>query len=85
MNLCGKSRKVENPYCTITNGGWTWRILKHYQTAVKERANPYARVLVAVKSPYTFGEWEMGDAYARDIAGDVIQEDEVHKAWRDQP
>jgi len=66
-NLHGKSRTVENPYHIIVADGWEWRILKRYQSPDAERANPYARWFVAVKSPLTHGSWEYGDTYIREI------------------
>jgi hypothetical protein len=66
-NLHGKSRTVENPYHIIVADGWEWRILKRYQSPDAERANPYARWFVAVKSPLTYGSWEYGDTYIREI------------------
>jgi hypothetical protein len=69
-NPKGKTRKVDDPYETYYGAGdWEWRVLKHYQTADKERQNPYARVFCAVKSPFTFGSWEYGDTYCKDIPG----------------
>ena len=66
-NLHGKSRTVENPYHIIVADGWEWRVLKRYQSPDAERANPYARWFVAVKSPLTYGSWEYGDTYIREI------------------
>lgn len=61
-------RKVNEPYEVWRNGqGWEWRVLKKYQTPEKEAENPYARWMVAVKSPHTFGGYDMGDTYIRDI------------------
>ncbi len=68
-NLCGKMRKVNEPYEVWRNSqGWEWRVLKKYQTPEKEALNPYARWMCAVKSPYTGGSYDMGDTYIRDIA-----------------
>ena len=66
-NLHGKTRPVESPYLIIVQGDWEWRVLKRYQSQDAERANPYARWFVAVKSPLTYGSWEMGDTYVREI------------------
>ncbi len=66
-NLHGKSRSVENPYHIIVQGDWEWRVLKRYQSPDAERANPYARWFVAVKSPLTYGSLEYGDTYIREI------------------
>jgi hypothetical protein len=66
-NLCGKTRPVEKPYEIWSNGSWEWRVLKKYQAPDKEAANPYARWFCAVKSPYTFGSFDLGDTYALDV------------------
>ena len=69
-NLKGKTVSVEHPY-EIYKGsdGWEWRVLKHYSSEEKERTNDYARVYCAVKSPFTFGSFEFGDTYIKDIRG----------------
>lgn len=66
-NLCAKTRPVEKPYEIWVAPGWEWRVLKKYQSPEKELSNPFARWLVAVKSPYTFGGWEFGDDYVVSI------------------
>lgn len=67
-NAMGKTRKVDNPYMIYqAEGGWEWRVLKAYQTPEKELSNPYARWFCAVKSPFTYGSWEYGDTYCKDI------------------
>jgi len=66
-NLHGKARTVDNPYHIIVQGDWEWRVLKRYQSPDAERANPYARWFVAVKSPLTYGSWEYGDTYISEI------------------
>jgi hypothetical protein len=69
-NLCGKTRKIEHPYEVWTSpvfGGCEYRILKKYQSPEAEAKNPYARWMVAAKSPATFGGWDMGDTYIKDI------------------
>lgn len=58
-----KTRPQDDPYeiwiADSPNGPWEWRVLKFYS----EKNSPGQRVLVAVKSPYTFGEYEIGDDY----------------------
>jgi hypothetical protein len=74
-NECGKMRKVDNPYeiwvCEAI--GWEWRVLKKYQTPENEAKNPYARWFVAVKSPNTFGSYDMGDTYVNDIKSCAVR------------
>ena len=66
-NECGKTRDVDNPYEVWVAGDWEWKVLKQYQSPEKEATNPYARWLCAVKSPYTYGSYDIGDTYIRDI------------------
>ncbi len=67
-NECGKMREKDNPYEIWSNdSGWTWRVLKKYQKPELEAKNPYARWFCAVSSPYTWGEFELGDVYVSEI------------------
>lgn len=68
-NPFGKTRKQDNPYVTLTAGSWEWRILKLWQSPEKSLTNPYARAFCAVRSPHTFGGFDMGDTYLREIPG----------------
>jgi len=67
-NLCGKTRERENPY-EVYNGpnGFEWRVLKKYQNEENEAKNPHARWFCAVKSNFTYGEFELGDVYVHEI------------------
>lgn len=69
INVWAKTRPVNNPYTTFQYGDWEWRVLKAYQSPEKELGNQYARWLTAVRSPYTFGTFELGDTYIHDIPG----------------
>lgn len=67
-NSAAKMRKVEDPYeVWQSQDGWEWRVLKKYQSPEKEASNPFARWMCAVKSPFTFGSWEYGDTYVKDV------------------
>ncbi len=66
-NPLGKSRKVENPYATFMAGEFEIRILKTYKLAKNETNDPYARWFTVAKSPMTFGSWEYGDSYRKEI------------------
>lgn len=67
-NPFSKSRKTEAPYAIYQNPtGWEWRVLKTYKAPENEAKDQYARWLVAAKSDNTFGSFEMGDTYAKDI------------------
>ena len=63
----GKSVDVDSPYAVYKAGDIEWRVLKTYQGVAKEKSNPYARWMVAAKSPMTYGSWDMGDTYAREV------------------
>ena len=67
-NLCGKTRKVENPYeiWTSPDGTWTWKVLKKYKTDEASLKDPYSRWFCSVTSPMcTYGE--LGDVYVNEI------------------
>ena len=68
-NECAKTRDVEDPYEIWAHdmSGFEWRVLKKYQNAENEAKNEYARWFCAVKSPMTWGSWEYGDVYVKDI------------------
>jgi|TARA_R100001530_G_scaffold135640_2_gene113367 hypothetical protein len=70
-NPCGKTVSVDNPYevWQTRDGRWTWKVLKKYQSPTNEQKNKLARWFVAVKSPYTYGSWELGDEYTLNITG----------------
>jgi hypothetical protein len=71
-NLCGKERKVDNPYEVWVNAraGWTWRVLKKWQA---DDDKPYGRWMCAVKSPMTHGGYDMGDVYVTEIKGNATK------------
>ena len=65
-NNCLKERKVDQPYeiWQSPDGTWEWRVLKKWQV---DDDKPYARWFCAVKSPFTYNEWEYGDTYVQEI------------------
>lgn len=81
-NLCGKTRKVNEPYAVYRNdSGWEWRVLKKWQADDKEpgnrfaspkTANPYARWFCAVKSPMTHGSYDLGDVYVLEVIRNAV-------------
>ena len=81
-NECNKTRKVDNPY-EIWRGenGFEWRVLKKYQTPDNEAKNQYARWFCAVKSPFTYGEFEYGDVYVSEIKemGELVKDDDLSR------
>jgi len=66
-NRFSKSRSLDKPYAVYRAGDWEWRILKTYKTPANERKNDYSRWFVAAKSPHTWGDFEMGDTYAKEV------------------
>jgi hypothetical protein len=63
-----KTAPQDSPHAIFTNAvGWTYLVLKTYQTPAKEASSPYARWMVAVSSPMTHGGFDMGDTYIHDI------------------
>ena len=44
-----------------------WRVLKKYQAPDKEAQNEHAVWFVAAQSEATFGGWDYGDTYVKDI------------------
>ena len=67
-NKKAKTRPKDKPYEVYEQDGWTWRVLKHYQTANGELVNAYARVFCFVTSPFC-PNGEYGDVYLKDIPG----------------
>lgn len=65
-NECLKERKTDNPYeiWVSADGTWEWRVLKKWQA---DDDKPYARWFCGVKSPFTFGSFEIGDVYVTEI------------------
>ena len=67
-NPCAKTRKKERPYEVWKNtSGWTWHVLKKYQTPEKESLNQFARWFCFVTSPFS-PTGDLGDVYIREIA-----------------
>jgi hypothetical protein len=66
-NPFGKSRPVNAPYAIYKAGDWTWHICKTYKAPASEAQDVHARWFVWAKSPNTFGSFEGGDTYRRDV------------------
>lgn len=73
-NNCLKSRNVDNPYevWVSKDGTWEWRVLKKWQA---DDNKPYARWFCAVRSPFTYGDWEYGDTYVTEIKEYAIKKE----------
>ncbi|MAH50585.1 hypothetical protein CMI37_32490 [Candidatus Pacearchaeota archaeon] len=71
-NECLKERKKDNPYeiWQTPDGSWEWRVLKKWQA---DDNKLYARWMCAVKSPFTFGSFEIGDVYVKEIKENAIK------------
>lgn len=80
-NLCGKTRPVDKPYEIWSNGTWTWKVLKKYQSPDNEAKNQYARWFCAVTSP--FATDEMGDVYVREITLNATKT--FDESWANEP
>ena len=68
-NPLAKSRKVDAPYAVFEapGGSFVWHVLKTYKMPKSEAKDAYARWFVAAKSDATYGGFELGDTYARDV------------------
>ncbi len=66
-NPFGKSRPQNQPYAIYKAGDWTWHVCKTYKAPESEAKDTYARWFVWAKSPHTWGEFEGGDTYRRDV------------------
>ena len=67
-NMCGKTRETADPYEVWTGAnGFEWRVLKKYQNEENEAKNAHARWFCAVKSNFTYGDFELGDVYVSEI------------------
>ena len=74
-NAMAKTRPIDNPYeiWRSVDGSWEWRVLKFYKTRERTMEDPCGRVFCAVKSPFTFNSFEMGDTYYKDITEHAIK------------
>jgi hypothetical protein len=68
----GRTRPASNPWLTITNGDWTWKVL---QAHVQDPDQKYASWFCVVTTPYTGSLGDMGDTYISEVQGFVTQRD----------
>lgn len=66
-NPFAKSRKIDNPHAIYVASNFEFRVLKTYKMAKSEDKDQYARWFVAAKSDATFGSFELGDTYKREV------------------
>ena len=71
LNAWAKTVPIEHPYMITRSGDWEWRVIKAYKSRVSELTDPYARWLVAVKSPLTYGSYDIGDEYVANVPLDA--------------
>lgn len=66
IGLTKKTADVDSPQAVFAGAGgsWEYRVLKTWQN---DDAKPYARWFMAVKSPMTWGSFDVGDTYVRDV------------------
>ena len=65
-NPWGKMRPKENPYAIYRANGWEWRVLKAYQSPLKELNNEFARWHCFVTTPMC-PAGEYGDTYVHEV------------------
>lgn len=70
-NPWAKRTTKDAPHHTIVDHrtGFEYRILKLYKKPSATLKDPYARVYLATSSPYTYGSFELGDGYVREVPG----------------
>jgi len=83
-NPFGKRVDIANAYATyVDRFDFEYKVLKTYQRSDKERDNPGARWHVATKSPFTFGSYEYGDGYVKDILSNNAGLVSATPEWKD--
>ncbi len=84
MATLRKTAPIDQPYATFVNeaSGFEWRVLKVNQPK-KSPHSQYATWFVAAKSPMTYGSWEYGDTYCKDVIqyGRLVSQTEEFKAY----
>jgi hypothetical protein len=68
-NPFAKSRPADKPYAIYRAGDYTMHVCKTYKQPSSEVKDPYARWFVWAKSPATYGSFEGGDTYRREVVG----------------
>ena len=76
-NYCAKTRNLNEPY-EIWKGvgnaeGWTWKVLKKWQSPTNEAKNKNARWFCGVSSPLNWGSYDLGDVYVSEIQSNAIK------------
>ena len=81
-NPYGKTVTADKAYAVYTDTrlpGWTWYVLKTYQSPENAAKNPYARVFAKVTSPMTGSYGDLGDTYVKDLGNTLVSGVDVKK------
>ena len=62
-----KAAPLDAPYAIYRAGDFEWRVLRTYKQPSSEAKDQYARWFVAAKSDATYGSFEYGDTYKREV------------------
>jgi hypothetical protein len=68
-NPFARTVKPEHAYFRIESNGWSWSVLKLYQSPEASLTNPYARAFCLVVTDFTGPSGDLGDTYVKDIPG----------------
>jgi len=86
-NPFGRTVQQEDAYATYVGSGategWTWYVVKTYQHPDNE--DGMSRWFCYVSSPHTFGGFDLGDVYRKDVLGNAhlhLAKDAWHEAHR---
>tara|TARA_X000001382_G_scaffold124752_1_gene109593 strand:- start:416 stop:739 length:324 start_codon:yes stop_codon:yes gene_type:complete len=72
-NPMGKTRDIEEPYAIFRAAGdFELRVLKTYKMPKNEEKDIYSRWFTGAKSPMTYGSWEYGDTYRKEIVDNML-------------
>ena len=66
-NLMNKTRTAENPYATFQNGSLVSHVIRAYST----KQDKFSRWYTVAKSDMTFGSYEYGDMYIKEITDNL--------------
>jgi len=61
-----KTAELETPHATFISGDFEYRVLRVNAPKKTPHAD-FVTWFVAARSPYTFGSWEYGDTYAKQV------------------
>ena len=71
-NLMNKTRTAENPYATFKKGNFVSHVIRAYgKSAIAPEENVWASWYTVAKSDLTYGAYEYGDAYIKEITDNL--------------